>query len=223
MAYKGQPVPSTVYNLGGGKISDGKSIRVKATEDVTAGKFYYFDGFLGCAFQDAKANDEVILNIEPAEYETDQINTSDSTPMAKGTDIFWDKNNKHFTASGTDVYAGKITAPADTNNVIWFKLAERPYSVGAVTTLANQVGDLSTLNTTNKSKVVLAVNEVNTKVGDLATLTTSVKTSAVEAINAVNAKKAANVDPATDTNDIVAKFNALLTALINAGLMEIGK
>ena len=137
MAYKGQPVPSTVYNLGGGKISDGKSIRVKATEDVTAGKFYYFDGFLGCAFQDAKANDEVILNIEPAEYETDQIKTSDSTSMVKGTDIFWDKNNKYFTVSGTDVYAGKITAPADANNVIWFKLAERPYSVDAVTTLAN--------------------------------------------------------------------------------------
>lgn len=223
MAYKGQPVPSTVYNLGGGKISDGKSIRVKATEDVTAGKFYYFDGFLGCAFQDAKANDEVILNIEPAEYETDQIKTSDSTSMVKGTDIFWDKNNKYFTVSGTDVYAGKITAPADANNVIWFKLAERLYSVDAVTTLANQVGDLSTLNTTNQSKVVLAVNEVNTKVGDLATLTTSVKTSAVAAINAVNAKKAANVDPATDTTDIVAQFNELLTALINAGLMEIGE
>lgn len=225
MAYQGQPVPSTVHNLGGGKVSDGKSVRVKVPAGVTveAGKFYYIDGFLGCAFQDAKENEEVVLNIESAEYETDQIKTSDSTAMVKGTDIFWDKNNKYFTVSGTDVYAGKITAPADANNVIWFKLAERPYSVDAVTTLANQVGDLSTLNTANKSKVVLAVNEVNTKVGDLATLTTSVKTSAVAAINSVNAKVAANVTKATDESDIITQFNALIDALVAAGLMETGE
>jgi len=199
MAYKGQPVPSTGHNIGYGKISDGKSVKVTATEAVTAGKFYYFDGFLGCAFQDAKANDEVILNIEPAEYETDQIRTSDSTSMVKGTDIFWDKNNKYFTVSGTDVYAGKITAPADANNVIWFKLAERPYSVDSVTTLAAQVGSLSSLTTTAKTSVVAAINEVNGKKA---------------------AKVAAIADPSTATaEDVATKLNALLTALTNAGLM----
>lgn len=70
MAYIGQPVPSTVHDIGYGKISDGKSVKVTVPESITieAGKFYLLDGFLGCAFQSvttgAGETAEVVLNIE---------------------------------------------------------------------------------------------------------------------------------------------------------------
>ncbi len=73
MAYIGQPVPSTVTNIGCGKISDGKSVKVTVPENTTieAGKFYLLDGFFGCAMQSVTTGvgqtAEVVLNIEQAE------------------------------------------------------------------------------------------------------------------------------------------------------------
>lgn len=129
MAYKGQPVPSTVYNLGGGKINDGKSVKVTVPENTTieAGKFYLLDGFFGCAMQSvttgAGETAEVILNIEQAEYETDQINTSDA--FSKGDVVYYDATNKVLTTgdgAGANRKVGRVTVPKDTNNVIWFVL-----------------------------------------------------------------------------------------------------
>jgi hypothetical protein len=57
--------------------------------------------------------------------------------------------------------------------------------------VANAIGNLSSLDTTNKSSLVGAVNEVNTKaskIGNLADLDTTDKSSAVAAINEVNTK-----------------------------------
>ena len=50
---------------------------------------------------------------------------------------------------------------------------------------SNDVGDLSTLNTTAKSSAVAAINEVNANIGDLDDLDTTADTSAVAAINEV--------------------------------------
>lgn len=128
MAYKGQPVPSSVHNIGYGKISDGKSVKVTVpvSTKVEAGKFYLLDGFLGCAVQsvttEARETAEVTLNIEAAEYETDQIDTADA--FNKGDKVYWDDANKRFTTVPTDgVFAGVVTAAKDANdanNVIWF-------------------------------------------------------------------------------------------------------
>ncbi len=125
MAYIGQPVPSTVTNIGYGKISDGKSVKVTVPESTTieAGKFYLLDGFLGCAVQsvttEAGETSEVTLNLEIAEYETDQIDTVDA--FAKGDKVYWDDANKRFTTVPTDgIFAGVVTAAKDVNNVIWF-------------------------------------------------------------------------------------------------------
>ena len=104
MAYKGQPVPSSVYNIGYGKISDGKSVRVTVPEStkIEAGKFYLLDGFLGCAMQSVETGAgetaEVILNIEQAEFETDQI--AETGDFKKGTAIYWDADNGVFTETG---------------------------------------------------------------------------------------------------------------------------
>lgn len=215
MAYTGQPVPSTVYNIGYGKISDGKSVKVTVPEStkVEAGKFYLLDGFLGCAVQSVETGAgetaEVVLNIEQAEYETDQTKEADRATMAVGTDIYWDKDNKYFTLSGTDIYAGKITAAADENRVIWFKLAECPFSLDDVTTLAAQVGTLGSLTTTAKNSIVAAVNEVNAKVAGK--------------VDPIADVENLSVSDATNLQAVATQLNALITALTAAGLMAAGE
>ena len=215
MAYVGQPVPSTVANINAAKVSDGKSVRVTVPENtvIEAGKFYLLDGFLGCAFQSvttaAGEIAEVILNIEPAEYETDQTKTNDWASMTVGEDIYWDKSNKYFTLSATDIYAGKITSAADENGVIWFKLAERPFSLDDVTTLAAQVGTLGDLTTTAKNSIVAAINEVNAKVA--------------EKVDPIADVENLSVSDATDLQSVATKLNSLITALTAAGLMAAGE
>lgn len=127
MAYIGQPVPSTVVNINTAKVSDGKSVRVTVPENTTieAGKFYLLDGFLGVAFQSVQTGPgetaEVILNIEQAEYETDQISASHA--FTRGTLIYWDDVNKRFTqTSEGNRLAGRVTEVKDVNNVICFIL-----------------------------------------------------------------------------------------------------
>ena len=127
MAYVGQPVPSTVANINAAKVSDGKSVRVAVPVNtvIEAGKFYLLDGFLGSAFQSvttgAGETAEVVLNIEQAEYETDQIDTSQT--FAKGTLIYWDGTNKRFTeTSQGNRLVGRVTQAKDSNGVICFIL-----------------------------------------------------------------------------------------------------
>src|SRR5690606_23272597 len=118
MAYVGQPVPSTVVNINEAKFSDGKSVRVTVPENtvIEAGKFYLLDGFLGAVFQSVQTGPgetaEVILNIEQAEYETVQIDTSQT--FAKGALIYWDEANKRFTeTSDGNRLAGRVTQAKD--------------------------------------------------------------------------------------------------------------
>ena len=129
MAYVGQPVPSTVVNINAAKVSDGKSVRVTVPVNTTieAGKFYLLDGFLGCGFQSvttgAEETAEVVLNIEQAEYETDQIDTSQTFDFDKGTLIYWNAANNRFTETSTgNRLAGRVTQAKDSNGVICFIL-----------------------------------------------------------------------------------------------------
>jgi len=135
MAYVGQPVPSTVVNINAAKVSDGKSVKVTVPQSTTveAGKFYLLDGFLGCAMQSvitgAGETSEVVLNIEQAEFETDQIKSGDT--FAKGVRIYWDDTAKQFTTTAEgNIFAGVVTEPKDANGVIWFILVS-PMSVTA--------------------------------------------------------------------------------------------
>jgi len=127
MAYVGQPILSTVVNINAAKVSDGKSVRVTVPQNtvIEAGKFYLLDGFLGVAFQSvttgAGENAEVILNIEQAEYETDQIDTSQT--FNKGTLLYWDGTDKKFTeTSQGNRLVGRVTQAKDSNGVICFIL-----------------------------------------------------------------------------------------------------
>lgn len=123
MAFTGQPTPSTQVPITRAKISDGKSItvRVPSGKTVQSQNFYLIDGFFGVAMQDGIENDDIVLQIEQAEYETDNIVTSEA--FAMGASIYWDKAANKFTVTSTNNrLVGKVTAPKDSNNVIWFLL-----------------------------------------------------------------------------------------------------
>ena len=125
--YTGQPVPSTEQQITRAKVSDGKSVTVTVPEKtiIQAQNFYLLDGFFGMAAQsvttDAGQTGEVNLTIEQAEYETDNIVTTEA--FNKGDKIYWDSTVGKFTVTtGTNRLVGRVTQSKDTNNVIWFIL-----------------------------------------------------------------------------------------------------
>ncbi len=207
----------------GRKISDGLSVKVPvpAATQVTKGAFHYLGDFLGLATfsltTDADGEvtiyrgstvpagirpAEVTLNIEPAEYETNQIDETKKALMVAGADLYFDTDAGLLTTVPTSIYAGKVTEAADDNNVIWFKLAFRPFAIDDVTALGAAVGDPTDLETTAKTSIVAAVNEV--------------KTLADTALLRVAEHQADSTEAASPT---VAEFNALLVKLRAAGLM----
>lgn len=130
MAYKGQPFPSTVHERYRAKVSDGKSVRVTVPENTTieSGKFYLLDGFFGAAMHSVETGKgetaEVILNIEQAEYETDQTTAGETFNV--GDKVYWNENLNRFTADeGGETpnrLVGRVTQAKDANNVFWFIL-----------------------------------------------------------------------------------------------------
>ena len=143
MSFKGQPVPSTVYQHGYFKVSDGKSVRVTVPANsgpVKAGALCEFDGFLGFAMgsesplqwttpgnvlDNSDQPQELILSIEQAEYQTDQL-TEDDDFDTVGAPVYWNATTKLLTESdgaGANRFAGRVTAPRDANDTIHFILA----------------------------------------------------------------------------------------------------
>ena len=219
----------------GRKVSDGMSVRVTVPENTTVeqGAFALLDGFLGLAAQKvvtgAGETKGLVLNIEPGEYETSQIDATQD--FAVGTKIYWDSTAKKFTETPTAVLAGVVTNAKDAGGVIWFRVAPGIINDEAATA----IGTLTSLTTTAKTNLVAAVNEVdahadvaNAAIGTLAELTTTEKSSLVKAINEVDAnadvalaRVAAKVACAEDASAEAVRtaLRALLAALQAAGLM----
>lgn len=125
MARKGRAVPTTTYNAYRSKVSDGKSVEVQVPESTMIENqfFYELGGFFGSATRSIKTDtdetDTVVLTIEQAEYETDQIETKDD--FEPGDTIYF-KDGK-FTVDDTDArLVGRVTQGKDQNDVIWFIL-----------------------------------------------------------------------------------------------------
>jgi len=118
--------PTTTYQSYRAKVSDGKSVRVAVPENTTivAGGFYELDSFFGSAMQSvitgAGETSEVILNIEQAEYETDQIQTTKS--FKTGDPIYFTAGKFTPDAGEDNRLVGRVTQGKDQNNVIWFIL-----------------------------------------------------------------------------------------------------
>lgn len=191
----------------GRKVSDGQSVRVTVPENTTIvqGELVFLGGYLGMAARGVKTGAgqtaPLILNVEPGEFETSQV-VADQT-MAAGTDLFWDPATKKLTKTPTAVYAGKVTAARDDNNIIWFKLAPQLPAAADAAQLAALVGDLDDLETAEKGTVVGAINEVK-----------SISDAALDTPAAVQADSTA-----ADVPTLVTDFNALLAKLKAAGLM----
>ena len=133
MAFDGQPVPSTEYQIPQPKVSDGQSVVVTATTatgDVVAGEFYEIKDFLGAAMTNGKAGDKVVLNIEQAEYQTTKV--ASGKTFTVGQIVYWD--GTQFTSdatTGTTPHrvAGRCTSWDNTNKVLTFILGPQAYSV----------------------------------------------------------------------------------------------
>lgn len=143
MAYKGQPVPSTVINISQVKISDGKSVdvTVPAEEGVEAGKFYVIDGFFGLVLKTVKAEEntageKVALQLENCEYITDQIVKAKT--FAMGAELYFDPAQGKFTDTSKEgvLLVGRVSSPKDANNVIQFIRYPQVLPVVAATTTA---------------------------------------------------------------------------------------
>jgi len=127
MSYKGQPVPSTVHHSYRAKVSDGQSVRVPVPEntEIVAQRFYLIASIFGASMQSVKTGEgetaEVILDIEQAEYETDQIDATKA--FAVGDQIYWDATNSVLTTTASgNRKVGRVSSPKDAKNVIWFIL-----------------------------------------------------------------------------------------------------
>ena len=211
MAIKGNPVPTTVYQQGYFKVSDGKSVRVTvpASSEYKAGQLVLIDGFLGFITRDVKTaageTVEAILAIEVAEYETDQIDATKD--FDKGDKIYWDASTSKLTTDAKAVFAGVVTAAKDTNNVIWFVL----WPGFVADTSLEVIGELGELATTDQTSIVDAINEVNT----------NADAAQADASTAL-ARVAANVTCAEDATAEAVRtaLIALLGALETAGLMD---
>lgn len=147
MAFKGQPVPTRTYQQARAKVSDGKSVLVVVPPNsgpVLAGHLYEFEGFLGFAVRgedpiqwvepghvldNSDEPQELILNIEQAEYETNQIAADGD--FERGTLVYWDSAAKVLTEDPEgNRPAGRVTAPRDANDVIWFILGPQVFGGG---------------------------------------------------------------------------------------------
>jgi len=205
----------------GRKVSDGKSVRVTVPENTTVeqGAFALLDGFLGLAAQKvvtgAGETKGLVLNIEPGEYETSQIDATQD--FAVGTKIYWDSTAKKFTETPTAVLAGVVTLAKDAGGVIWFRVAPGIINDEAATA----IGTMTALTTTEKSTLVEAINEVDahadeaaTAIGTMTALTTTEKSTLVEAINEVDAHAdAANAAIGTMTALTTTEKSTLVEAI----------
>lgn len=125
----GSPIPVKEHGVARAKISDGKSVRVEVPANTTieSGGFYELGGFFGAAFQsvetEAGETGEVILNIEQAEYESNQIQTTKAFNLG---DLIYFTAGKLTPDAGSEGsenrLVGRVTSGKDQNNVIQFIL-----------------------------------------------------------------------------------------------------
>jgi len=186
------------------------SVRVTVPENTTVeqGAFALLDGFLGLAARKvvtgAGETKGLVLNIEPGEYETSQIDATQN--FAVGTKIYWDSTTKKFTETPTAVLAGVVTNAKDAGGVIWFRVAPGIINDEAATA----IGTLTSLTTTAKTNLVAAVNEVDAHAD-------AAQTDATAALARVAAKVACAED--ANAEAVRTALRALLAALEAAGLM----
>ena len=105
---------------GSGLATDDYVVLAGGSEGVVAKNFYLIDHFFGMIMEDADPGDIVALDLELAEYSTNQIKSGDT--FAVGTVIYWDDTNKYFTETAGALTAVGIVTEALDSGYIRFKL-----------------------------------------------------------------------------------------------------
>ncbi|MBM7633837.1 capsid cement protein [Geomicrobium sediminis] len=122
MDVKGRPYPTTRHYDQRAKVSDGQSVRVKIPEgkDIVPQNLYLIDGFLGFATGQDDLAGELILTVERAEFETNQVKPD--TEYSLGDQVYFDQTDEVLTKEPNDRFAGIVTNPLDSKGNIWFIL-----------------------------------------------------------------------------------------------------
>ena len=114
---------AVVYSgTGAGLCIDDNTVLAGGLDNsVTAKNFYLISHFFGMAMADAVAEGEVVLDLEEAEYVTDQIKTGDA--FVVGAKVYWDPTYNWFTETvGALTLVGIVTVAKDADDNIQFKL-----------------------------------------------------------------------------------------------------
>jgi len=105
---------------GAGLVKDENVVLAGGFTLLTPKSFYLISHFFGMAMGDGSSG-EVILDLEPAEYETNQLKSGDT--FAVGAKLYWDDTNKWFTeTAGALTLVGIVTQAKNTDGYIRFKL-----------------------------------------------------------------------------------------------------
>lgn len=137
----GQPVPTETYDTYRAKVSDGKSVTVTVPDnhEVEVNELCLIDGHLGFSFQSGDENEEITLNVERGEFETNQIDPSHDYKI--GAVVYFDETEGRLTEDETNRMAGIVTNPKDENNVIWFLLTNFGVTSGGGELIQGPPGD----------------------------------------------------------------------------------
>lgn len=109
----------------GRRVSDSNSTRVTVPPSTTIekGQWVAYDGLIGMALMSLVTTDasgSLIIDLNPGEYETNQIDTSKA--FARGESVYWDDVNLRITTdAGHNRRIGVVTVAKDAQNVIWFR------------------------------------------------------------------------------------------------------
>ena len=111
-----------VYDGTGAGVEKDENVKLSGGLDgaVDAKDFCLIDHFFGMAFNSGEAGAEVVLDLELAEYETDQLKSGDT--FAVGQVVYWDPDNLYFTETPGALTAVGIVTQALDSGVIHFKL-----------------------------------------------------------------------------------------------------
>ncbi|AEE95293.1 DUF2190 family protein [Mahella australiensis] len=106
------------------KVSNGKSIKATSPETVAQGEFVLINNIFGLALESAAGGEQVVLDIEQAEYETNQV--AAGVTFKVGDAVYFDATEKVLTntdGAGANRLVGRATQASDANGVVWFILA----------------------------------------------------------------------------------------------------
>ena len=116
-----------------------------------------------------------------------------------------------FDNNNGDVVSALNELRNELGDVTTLTTTDKTDTVAAINEVQAEIGDITTLTTTDKTDTVSAINEVQAEIGDITTLTTTVKSDAVSAINEVQAEIGDITSlSTTDQSDAVAAINEVL-------------